>query len=281
MSPEPPTVTQAERVGPAARLLEALSWSARFAVIPCVLVMAAAVVLATRDRPAVWFALAAGASAAAALVLAGTLGGFAAVVRTSAEQADAYARLDRRIAEGFERVALAMEAGHAASPGGPPAADLKAGHLAEIRRAIRGGHWDEAGTLVQAFSDTHPDDPAAPRLAAELTEARQATGREWLAKIEAARAVNEPERVIELREGLKPLIDAEALRTLDRDLAKWFMVMIHRRLRSGTVRPDVAALAARVATSLEETPEGASLRASLPTLRRAAGLCARCGQPYT
>jgi hypothetical protein len=47
------------------------------------------------------------------------------------------------------------------------------------------------------------------------------------------------------------------------------------------MRADVAVLAARVALSLDDTPEGASLRASLPTLRRAAGLCARCGQPYT
>jgi hypothetical protein len=29
------------------------------------------------------------------------------------------------------------------------------------------------------------------------------------------------------------------------------------------------------------TVEGASLRASLPTLRRSAGLCPRCAQPYT
>ncbi|MFO0950400.1 MAG: hypothetical protein U0835_04475 [Isosphaeraceae bacterium] len=56
--------------------------------------------------------------------------------------------------------------------------------------------------------------------------------------------------------------------------------MIQKRLRTGTVRPDVAVLAGRVADSLDDTPEGASLRASLPTLRRAAGLCARCAQPY-
>ena len=86
--------------------------------------------------------------------------------------------------------------------------------------------------------------------------------------------------MIELREGLKPLVDPETLRSLDLELAKWFMMTIHRRLRSGTMRPDVAILAARVAGSLDDTPEGASLRASLPTLRRAAGLCARCGQPY-
>src|SRR5262249_6768562 len=77
-----------------------------------------------------------------------------------------------------------------------------------------------------------------------------------------------------------PLLAADALRALDRDLAKWFMALITRRLRTGSVRADVAVLAARVAEDLDDTPEGASLRASLPTLRRAAGLCPRCGQPY-
>ena len=86
---------------------------------------------------------------------------------------------------------------------------------------------------------------------------------------------------IELHDEVKPLIESEALRALDVDLAKWFMMLIHRRLRSGTVKADVALLAGRVAASFDGTPEGASLRASLPTLRRAAGLCARCAQPYT
>jgi predicted amidophosphoribosyltransferase len=46
------------------------------------------------------------------------------------------------------------------------------------------------------------------------------------------------------------------------------------------VQGDVAELAARAAESFGDTPEGASLRASLPTLRRSAGLCPRCAQPY-
>jgi predicted amidophosphoribosyltransferase len=35
-----------------------------------------------------------------------------------------------------------------------------------------------------------------------------------------------------------------------------------------------------VADAFDSTPEGASLRAALPTLRRSVGLCARCGRPY-
>jgi hypothetical protein len=57
--------------------------------------------------------------------------------------------------------------------------------------------------------------------------------------------------------------------------------LIHIRLRSGKIQPDVALLAGRVADVFSHTVEGASLRASLPTLRRSVGLCPRCAQPYT
>ena len=39
-------------------------------------------------------------------------------------------------------------------------------------------------------------------------------------------------------------------------------------------------LAARFAENFAATVEGASVRASLPTLRRSVGLCPRCAQPY-
>jgi hypothetical protein len=42
----------------------------------------------------------------------------------------------------------------------------------------------------------------------------------------------------------------------------------------------VAELATRVAERFPRTVVGASLRASLPTLRRSAGLCPRCSAPY-
>jgi hypothetical protein len=58
------------------------------------------------------------------------------------------------------------------------------------------------------------------------------------------------------------------------------MSLIQRRLRTGTIRADVVVLAARVAESFGGTTEGASIRASLPTLRRSAGLCPKCAEPY-
>ncbi len=59
------------------------------------------------------------------------------------------------------------------------------------------------------------------------------------------------------------------------------MGLLMRRMRTGSVGGDVARLADRIASEFPDSPEGASLKASLPTLRRSAGLCARCSQPYT
>lgn len=221
------------------------------------------------------------------LLVAGALAGsfvrgFSALLAAQAEQAEATGRIEQHLAAGLERLSAALE-GLANAPRAPEASavELKAQHLAEIRHAVRSRRWDEAADLVRTFSETRPEDPDAPRIAAEVGEARQSAGQELLARVEAAREVNDPERVIELRDELRPLLDSDALHALDRDLARWFLLLISKRLRAGTVRADVAVLAARVAESLGGTPEGASLRASLPTLRRAAGLCARCGQPYT
>lgn len=151
----------------------------------------------------------------------------------------------------------------------------------EIRAAIRSGNWGVAGDLIRALDDRAPGNEEASRLARELDDSKQLTAQSLLAKVDAAREANDPERVLEHRDALVPLMEGNRLRQIDRDLAKWFMGLIHKRLRAGTVRPDVANLAGRVARSLDDTPEGASLRAALPTLRRSAGLCARCAQPYT
>lgn len=210
------------------------------------------------------------------------LHGLAAVVRLLADAVETAGRTERQIVSELDRLNETLGAARAAGSGyaPPPASDQKAQRLAEIRQAIRTGAWNDAAELVRSFADTHPDDPDATRAADELASSREEAARDLLAKVEAAREVGDPERVIELRDTIKPLLDPDALRGLDRDLAKWFMTLIHRRLRAGTVRVDVAVLAGRVAESLDDTPEGASLRASLPTLRRAAGLCARCGRPY-
>lgn len=102
----------------------------------------------------------------------------------------------------------------------------------------------------------------------------------WRERLEAAREANDPARVLELREDAPAGQDEAALKELDADLGKWFLGLVHRRLRSGPLQLDLVTLVDRVSEVLGHTKDGASLRAALPTLRRGAGLCPRCAKPY-
>jgi hypothetical protein len=152
---------------------------------------------------------------------------------------------------------------------------------ADIRRAIRAGDWNTAAALVEALSRDHADDSHVSPLAAEYQAAKEAALRDQTAQLDAARKVNDAERVLELHQAMVPLLEAEARASLEAELSQWFLRLIHKRLRTGKIQADVAVLAGRIADAFSRTVEGASLRASLPTLRRSAGLCPRCAQPYT
>jgi hypothetical protein len=152
---------------------------------------------------------------------------------------------------------------------------------ADIRRAIRAGDWNAAAAILEAFTRDYADDSHVSTLAAEHRAAREAALRDHTAQLDAARKVNDPERVLELHQAMLPLLEAEARASLEADLSQWFLRLIHKRLRTGKIQADVVVLAGRIAEAFSHTVEGASLRASLPTLRRSAGLCPRCAQPYT
>jgi len=112
--------------------------------------------------------------------------------------------------------------------------------------------------------------PAAPRAVAD-----------GYARLDAARRADDPERAIDCRDALTEHLRGEPLHELDRDLVRWLVGRVQARAKSGTPAgaAAAAALAARVAVSFGDSPEAASLRAALPSLRRNAGLCRRCGRP--
>jgi hypothetical protein len=153
--------------------------------------------------------------------------------------------------------------------------------VTEIRRSIQAGKWSEARSLLDVFSDGFPEEPRLFALEEEMRTARTESIESHTAQLDAARKVNDPERVLELHRGMIPLLDAEARASLEAELSKWFLKLIHNRLRTGKIQTEVAVLAGRIADAFSHTVEGASLRASLPTLRRSAGLCPRCAEPYT
>lgn len=186
------------------------------------------------------------------------------------------ALLESRVVPALERIALALER----APIAGPAPDLRAVALAELRRAIREADVARGGALLDDFRSVHPEAPELPGLVAELAEARQRAIDDRRQRLEAARAANDADAVLTLRNTLAELATPDELEPLDRELLRWVMGLLMKRMRTGTVRADVATLAARVAESYGHRPEGASLRASLPTLRRSAGLCPRCAAPF-
>ncbi len=185
--------------------------------------------------------------------------------------------IEWHVAPALERMAVALERSLAEPR---EAVDGKAMAFAGARQAILDHRWDQADRLISALTRDHPESSEVRGLADELAEARREAADGLKAQLDAAQAVNDPERVIELRDALTQHLRGDPLRELDRQLVQWLMTLIQKRMRTGTVRGDVVALATKVAGSFGDTPEGASLRASLPTLRRSVGLCPRCAQPY-
>jgi hypothetical protein len=152
--------------------------------------------------------------------------------------------------------------------------------LAEIDRATRLGQWADAAALLEAFAARFPEDPNLPGLTAQLDAGRRRSARDQMAQLEAARQVNDPTRVLELYQAVRPALELEQRTALERDLASWFLSLMQRRLRTGKIQPEVVALATQVAETFATTAAGASMHAALPTLRRSVGLCPRCAQPY-
>jgi hypothetical protein len=202
----------------------------------------------------------------------------AGVIEAVADQSEAAARavdlIERHAVPTLGRIALALENLQ------PPAVDApQDSPLDEARRAIAAGRWALAGRLVGAIVRDRPG-PEAANLLAELTDARNKVVIDLRSKLDTAKAAGEALRVVDLRDELTQHLRGDDLDALDRQLARWLVGEVRRRVKVGPIRPDVAILAARIVDSFADTPEGAALRGSLPNLRRSAGLCPSCGRPY-
>jgi hypothetical protein len=165
-----------------------------------------------------------------------------------------------------------------------PTADFphraKALALAAVERATRSSQWAEAEGLIEEFEARFPGDSQAAELRQDLAAVRRGAIEHGLAQLDAARNSNDAAGVLELYPAVASTLDEEARRSLASDLAGWFLSLIHRRLRAGRIQADLVQLAGRFAETFAATVEGASVRASLSTLRRSVGLCPRCAQPY-
>ncbi len=180
----------------------------------------------------------------------------------------------------LERIAEGMDRG-TTSRYEPPEGHERAHAVAEIETALRDAQWALAESLLEAFDTANPSDPKASALRESLGSTRKSALDEQIASLAAAREVNDPARVLDLYQVIAPELEPEHRRTLQSEVARWFLTLLYRRLQTGTIQVDVVELASQFANSFGATNEGASVFAALPTLRRSAGLCPRCAQPYT
>jgi hypothetical protein len=181
--------------------------------------------------------------------------------------------LEDRVAPALERLAESSQVSGTISPAANP--------LDPIRRALRAGNLREADDLISDLDAGAFDAAELESIRVDFARGRDARIGELRSRLDASRLVNDHETALGLEEELSSWLDPAARVQVRADVVRWLIGLLMKRMRSGTVGVDVAFLAARIAGRFGDTAEGASLRASLPTLRRSAGLCAQCGEPYT
>jgi hypothetical protein len=179
----------------------------------------------------------------------------------------------------LSRIALALEK-MAAEPKAVEPVDDESTRRAEVaRQAIAAGRWAQAEKLVSSFIRDHPGANAA-RLLAELEDARNRAVEGLMNRLENAKQRGDALLVVELRDALTEHLRGDRLTDFDQKLVRWLVGEIKSKVRAGAIKPELATLATRVADSFADTPEGASLKASIPNIRRSAGLCPRCARPF-
>lgn len=191
----------------------------------------------------------------------------------------------RELAEGFGRIEELLGTRSARIAVGAAAEErpvevVPPSRVGAVHAALGSDDLVRAKGLIEAL-EGETDAATLESLKRALNERQEVEVRDLRASLEASRAASDPERVLELHGRLAPLISGFEREALEREQVRWFLGLLMRRLRTGTVRADVVHLAERVAEVFATHAEGASLRASLPTLRRSAGMCPVCGGAYT
>jgi hypothetical protein len=148
------------------------------------------------------------------------------------------------------------------------------------QRAVASGTWADARRQVDAFMDRFPDDPRAATLHQSLDLRRQRDVPRTRELLKQAQQASNAEQVLDLRDRLCEYLEGQDQTDLDRQVGRWAVLFLREALAGGRAA-DVIDIAERVAETFgDSSSEGAHLRTALPMLRRGAGRCPECGQPY-
>ena len=149
-----------------------------------------------------------------------------------------------------------------------------------VREAIRREWWDQARRLAASFAEQFPAAPEAKDLAAQVEAAFTRRVQSLREQLDTAERAADGETMLNTRDRLSGYLNGTELYQVDRRVAHWMATHLREALAGGRAR-EVIHLAERVVDAFGDTTnEGAQVRTALPTLRRSAGLCPDCGQPY-
>lgn len=148
----------------------------------------------------------------------------------------------------------------------------------ELRQAIAERKWADVDRLLDALQGSRPD--LAQDLLTLAERERSAHARELRQALQEAQSQNNPQAVLDVRDRLVGLLEISERQDLDREIARWSIGYLREALHEGRARELIDLIERMVATFGESTTEGMELKNALPILRRSAGRCPDCGEPY-
>ena len=117
--------------------------------------------------------------------------------------------------------------------------------MAEIVRAARSAEWVEVESRFRTSRPPFPMIPNCRLWKKNWPEPARMSSRRSLDQLDAAQAVSDADRVFEIYQSMSPSLDRGlAVPPLIPRSGRWFLGLIHRRLRTGNVQADVVQLAA-------------------------------------
>ncbi|WP_422926347.1 hypothetical protein [Singulisphaera sp. PoT] len=150
--------------------------------------------------------------------------------------------------------------------------------LEQIRRATTEGRWEHAVRLAGQFARDFPESPDANLIEREIAEARWAVVDQLQAQLEQARRRDDAVAVLDTRDTLTLHLRGDALHDLDRQLTRWVIGHLQRKVRESTPVIELLDLTTRATETFPDTNEATALAELLAKLRKAAGRCIRCGR---
>lgn len=152
--------------------------------------------------------------------------------------------------------------------------------LMPFRKALSDRNWMQAKLIRARMAEHHPLEAEIAFFDAIYREAHAKFLDDTLGRLAMAKDAGDVPSTLAIRDELKTVVDAADFAAVDSQLIEWLMREIQRKLRKSSINGDLVDQIASIVDRFGATPQGASLQAALPTLRRSVGLCGRCGLPY-